>query len=56
MARRHLRIKEEGWRLGLAINGTGASDPILELILTSRAEVAAVSEKITNAFFRRRLC
>ena len=24
MARRHLRIKEEGWRVGLAINGLGA--------------------------------
>ena len=24
MSERHLRLKEDGWRLGLAINGSGA--------------------------------
>jgi amino acid transporter len=35
MAKRHLKIKEEGWRLGLFVNGTGAVATFIVLIVIS---------------------
>ena len=32
MAKRHLRLREEGWRLGLAINGAGAVATAIVLV------------------------
>jgi amino acid transporter len=40
MAKRHLRIKEEGWRVGLLINGVGAIATAVLLVIIARTKFA----------------
>jgi len=40
MAKRHLRIKEEGWRVGLLINGVGAVATAVLLVIIARTKFA----------------
>ena len=40
MAKRHLRIKEEGWRVGLLINGIGAVATAILLAIIARTKFA----------------
>jgi amino acid transporter len=40
MAKRHLRIKEEGWRVGLLINGVGAVATAVLLAIIARTKFA----------------
>ena len=40
MAKRHLRLREEGWRVGLAINGLGAVATGIVLAIVARTKFA----------------
>ena len=40
MAKRHLRLREEGWRVGLAINGVGAVATGVVLAIVARTKFA----------------
>jgi amino acid transporter len=40
MAKRHLRLREPGWRLGLAINGLGAVATFIVLAIVARTKFA----------------
>jgi amino acid transporter len=40
MAKRHLRLREEGWRVGLLINGAGAVATAIVLVIIARTKFA----------------